>query len=210
MRAVRAEWLDVGGAVEPWRRLGLTDVDGLLPLFGTGIRVLGDDRSGIVGWALSGLDVAALGPDASIDGLATEVVEVPRPTLVEHRLGAFELDHVVVSTDSLERTCGAIEAATGAPLKRVREVGEIRQGFHRLGGLVVEVVERASQPAGPASFWGFVLNVEDLDVAAAHLGPELIGTPKDAVQPGRRIATIRESAAGLGLPVALMTSHPRR
>jgi hypothetical protein len=208
--AVRAEWLSVGGAVEPWRRLGLTEFDGLVPLFGTGLRVLGDDRSGIVGWSLSGLDVAALGADASIDGLATEVVEAPRPVLVEHRLGAFELDHVVVSTDSLQRTCGAIEAATGAPLKRVREVGEIRQGFHRLGGLVVEVVERAGQPPGPASFWGFVLNVEDLDVAAAHVGPELIGPPKDAVQPGRRIATIRESAAGLGLPVALMSPHPRR
>ena len=54
--------------------------------------------------------------------------------LVEHPLGAIGLDHVVVTTDSLERTCAAIEAATGAPLKRVREVGEIRQGFHRLGG----------------------------------------------------------------------------
>jgi len=115
---------------------------------------------------------------------------------------------VVVSTDSLERTCGAIADVTGAPLKRVREVGAIRQGFHRLGGLVVEVVERAGQPAGPASFWGLVLNVEDLDVAVDHLGPDLVGAPKDAVQPGRRIATVR-SEAGLGLPVALMTPNRR-
>ena len=143
-----------------------------------------------------------------IDGLATAVVEPVAPALAEHPLGAFELDHVVVSTDSLERTCAAITEATGAPLRRVREVGVIRQGFHRLGGLIVEVVERRGQPEGPASFWGLVLNVEDLDAAVAHVGPELIGPPKDAVQPGRRIATVRD-AAGLGLPVALMSPDRR-
>ena len=84
----------------------------------------------------------------------------------------------------------------------------IRQGFHRLGGLIVEVVERRGQPEGPATFWGLVLNVEDLDAAVAHAGPELIAPPKDAVQPGRRIATVRD-AAGLGLPVVLMSPDRR-
>lgn len=205
MTVARAEWLTVGGPIEPWRRLGLIDVDGFIALFGTGIRVTADDRSGIVGWALSGLPGAV----DNIDGLATEAVSPAGPLLAEHPLGAFELDHVVVSTDSLERTCGAIEAATGAPLRRVREVGPIRQGFHRLGGLIVEVVERQGQPPGPASFWGLVLNVEDLDVAVTHLGPDVVGEPKDAVQPGRRIATIRPSAA-LGLPVAVMSPRPPR
>jgi hypothetical protein len=120
-------------------------------------------------------------------------------------LGAFELDHVVVITDSLERTCGEVERATGAPLRRVREVGQMRQGFHRLGGLIVEVVERAGLQEGPAAFWGLVLNVEDLHAAVARLGPEVIGAARPAVQPGRSIATVLESA-GLGLPVALMTS----
>lgn len=198
--AVTAEWVVVGGPVEPWERLGLVVTDGLIPLFGTGIRVTGAGSPGLLGWALAGLE----GDVEPIDGLLTEVVTAGPPVLADHPLGAFELDHVVVSTDSLERTCGAIADVTGAPLKRIRELGKIRQGFHRLGGLVVEVVERLGQPAGPASFWGLVLNVEDLDVAVDHLGPSLVGAPKDAVQPGRRIATVREDA-GLGLPVALMT-----
>ena len=57
------------------------------------------------------------------------------PMFVEHPIGAIGLDHVVVTTDSLERTSGAIAAATDAPLKRVREVGELRPGFHRVGGV---------------------------------------------------------------------------
>ena len=195
----RAEWLTVGGPVEPWRDLGLVvDDDGLVALFGTGIRIAEGDPPGLVGWALSGTE------GADIDGLRTEAVVPLSPILVEHPLGAIGLDHVVIVTDELERTSRAIGEATGAPLKRVREVDEMRQGFHRLGSLVVELVERAGLPAGSAEFWGLVLNVEDLDVAVELLGPERIGPAKTAVQPGRSIATLRPEAA-LGLPVALMT-----
>jgi hypothetical protein len=198
--STRVEWITVGGAAEPWERLGLVVVDGSVPLFGTGIRIDPDAAPGIVGWALSGL----ADPATAIDGLRTAAVTPGPPVYVEHPSGAIGLDHVVIATDALERTCRAIENATGAPLKRVREVGEIRQGFHRMGGLIVEVVERTGLPEGPASFWGLVLNVEDLDAAVARIGPEAISAPKPAVQPGRSIATVQESA-DLGLPVALMS-----
>lgn len=199
----RAEWLVVGGPPEPWARLGLTIVDGHIPLFGTGLRIDPAAEPGLVRWSLSGVEDASL---TDIDGLATDVVAAASPVLVDHPNRAIGLDHVVVTTNSLERTCGAIEAATGAPLRRVREVGEIRQGFHRLGGggLIVEVVERAGLPDAPAWFWGLVINVEDLDDAAVIIGPEGIGTVSDAVQPGRRIATVRDEL-DLGVPVALMT-----
>jgi hypothetical protein len=198
----RAEWLVVGGPVEPWQRLGLTVIDGAVPLFGTGIRIDPSAEPGIARWALSGLDHDPHG----IDGLVTDVVPPAPPVLVEHANGAIGLDHVVVTTNDLERTCGAIETTTGSPLRRVREVGEIRQGFHRLGGggLIVEVVERAGLPQAPAWFWGLVINVEDLDAAAQHIGPEGIGPVTPAVQPGRTIATVR-AELGLGVPVALMT-----
>ena len=54
-------------------------------------------------------------------------------------------------------------------------------------------------------FWGVVLIVDDLDAAFALIGPDRMSAPKDAVQPGRRIATVRDDV-GLGLPVALMTA----
>jgi hypothetical protein len=198
----RVEWLTIGGHREQWRALGLTvGGDGLVPFLFTSLRIV-DDEHGIQGWALSGIDPAI----RDIDGLPTTVVDASPPVIAQHANGAVELDHVVVLTGSLERTSGAIADATGAPLKRVRELGDTRQGFHRIGrgGLIVEVVERREVGDDPASFWGLVINVSDLDAAVGLAGPELVGVAKDAVQPGRRIATVR-SEAGLELPVAMMS-----
>jgi hypothetical protein len=79
----------------------------------------------------------------------------------------------------------------------------MRQGFHKLGGVVIEIVERRGTPLG-ASLWGVVFNVADLDRACEWLGPDVVSPPKDAVQEGRRIATIR-AIAGLRVPIALMS-----
>jgi hypothetical protein len=197
----------VSGDPDAWKSLGLvvTD-DGLVPLFGTSLRIVAQEEStapsGITGWTLSGIDDDV----SSIDGLNTAAAAAGPPVFAEHDLGAIGLDHVVVMTSQLDRTSAAIASATGCELKRIREVGTMRQGFHRIGsgGLIVELVERPDIPDGPASFWGIVINVEDLDAACASIGDDRISPPKDAVQPGRRIATIRGDV-GLGLPVALMT-----
>jgi hypothetical protein len=123
-------------------------------------------------------------------------------------LRAVGVDHVVVLAADVRATCAEIERASGAPLKRVRESERGVQGFHRLGSVILEVVERRlvdpDQRAAHATYWGLVVVVDDLDAAVAHLGPDVIGAAKPAVQPGRRIATVR-SGAGLGVPLALMS-----
>ena len=80
----------------------------------------------------------------------------------------------------------------------------MRQGFHKLGDVIVEIVSAPSIPAGNATLWGFVLNVVDVDEVAAFLGPDVLSPPKQAVQKNRLIATFR-GAVGLGVPVALMS-----
>ena len=70
--------------------------------------------------------------------------------------------------------------------------------FVRFGELVVEV----AQAGGPARFWGLTIVVPDLDAIA---GP-LLGAARAAVQPGRRIATVRR-AAGLSLALAFITAR---
>jgi hypothetical protein len=115
------------------------------------------------------------------------------------------IDHVVVNTLDLERTSHALHEATGAELKRIRDAGNgVRQGFHRLGDVIIEIVSAPSMPAGDASLWGFVLNVADVHEVAAYLGPDVLSPPKPAVQKNRLIATFR-GAVGLGVPVALMS-----
>lgn len=201
--------LVVASPVEGWRRLGL-DVsgDGRSRVGHVGLRFLPAGSSGagtgITGWTLTGDQPG----ETDVDGLSTCFVADPGvlAPVASHPVGASRIDHVVVNTTSLERTCAAIEAATGEPLKRIREVGGgVRQGFHRFGEVIVEVVERPDLPAdAPASFWGFVLVVDrDLHEVCEELGPDAIGLPKPAVQPGWLIATVRQPV-GLGLPVALM------
>jgi hypothetical protein len=200
------DWVVVGGDLARWHRLGLVSMPAggdraQIPLFGTGIEVAADP--GAVSLVMSGIATAT-----SLDGVAVEVRRQAAPLLATHPLGATAIDHVVIVTDDLARTSGAVAEATGAALKRVREAGEMRQGFHRLGGLVVEIVERRGLQPGPASVWGLALVVEDLDAACAGLGRDLVSEPRDAVQPGRRIATVHR-AAGVGLAMALMSRDPR-
>jgi hypothetical protein len=61
---------------------------------------------------------------------------------------------------------------------------------------------------GPARLWGLAFNVDDLDASVAWFGPERCGRIKDAVQPGRRIATVKPEA-DLRAAVALMSAEPQ-
>jgi hypothetical protein len=205
--------LTVEGPSAPWEAIGLRIVDGVAWIGGIALRFAGQapgvEGSGpvrVAGWTL------ADSPDRtdSIDGIATDHVDLDAAGVDSwvHPLGVTSFDHVVVMTSSLERTCGEIERATGEPLKRIREVGPIRQGFHRLGSMIVEVVESDRVTSDEASLWGFVWIVDDLHDTADRLGPDLLSPPKAAVQPGRFIASFR-SGAGLGLPIALMSPDRR-
>jgi len=127
---------------------------------------------------------------------------------VVHANGVTEIDHVVMLTPDLERSIAALEDQ-GIDLRRIREgetgMGTFRQAFFRLGRPVLEVVEAADMDdAAPPRFWGITFTTGDIDAAARLLGDKL-GRVKDAVQPGRRIATVRKEA-GLGLPVALISA----
>lgn len=194
--------LVIASSVEPWRAIGLQVSDGVARVGGIALRFVpaSGGRGGVVSWGL----VGSLTDGVDIDGLATHHLEEALEGGRGHALDIVGFDHLVVMTSSLERTCGAIEAATGEPLKRIREAGAVRQGFHRLGELIIEVVESPQVTATTASFWGFVWNVADLHATCDHLGPDVISPPKPAVQPGRFIASVRASV-GLGLPLALMT-----
>jgi hypothetical protein len=207
--------LTIADPPEAWRACGF-EVDGDLCVVGeTRIRLAGSAAGrGLAGWSLRDLDATEL------DGLPTVRSDRPPPDASSsHPNGVAGLDHVVAITPDLDRTVAALEAA-GLDLRRLREeptpAGAPRQAFFRVGAPILEVVqeppeavERAGGDSGrPAFFWGLAFATPDLDASLATLG-DRAGEPRDAVQPGRRIATLRR-AAGLGTPVALITPAPAR
>jgi len=229
--------LRIGDRPRDWTRLGFS-VHGNLCRVGTvGIELVGPEAGeGILGWALRDTSTAEL------DGLPTDLLDEPPQPPGSHPNGAAAIDHVVVITPSLDRTAAALDDAR-VLLRRVREAGSpsapMRQGFFRLGEVILEVVSAAPVtvtpagesapadapatggtrqgseagglphpgPAEPARFWGMVFVVSELERCAEVLGRHL-GAPRDAVQAGRRIATLKRSA-GLSLPVAFITPPPR-
>jgi hypothetical protein len=186
---------------ELWAELGFEIDDGAIDLGGVSLE-LGAVGRGIVGWRLCGVKPVEL-----LDGLPTEVAQRPaEDSGTRHPNGAVGIDHVVVLTPRFARTA-ALLADAGLDLRRIRQApGGFRQGFRRLGPAILELVETLEEADGPARFWGLVVNVADLDALAERLGDNL-GEIKSAVQPGRRIATLRESA-GLGEAVAFMSVEP--
>jgi len=200
--------LTVADASEAWSALGF-EVDGDTCVVGdVRIRLAGRDAGkGLAGWSLRDVETTEL------DGLATTRSDRPAPAdSPAHPNGITALDHVVAITPALERTVAALQAA-GLDLRRIREeptpAGAPRQAFFRLGADILEVVQEpaeATERAGgdrPAFFWGLAFVAPDLDATVAALGDN-VSEARPAVQPGRRIATLRRSA-GLALPIALMT-----
>jgi hypothetical protein len=204
-----------------WQRLGFAVSDGVCLLGSVRVRLAGAEAgTGIVGWSLRDL------LDTELDGLPTsrsaapvgveEPVGAEEPVAVEapeHPNGVLAIDHVVAMSPQLDRSVDALERA-GLDLRRIREqptpAGAPRQAFFRLGGEILEVVQepqealtRRGGTERPAHFWGLALLVADIERTVQALG-EHCGQARDAVQPGRRIATLRRSA-GLAVPVALMS-----
>ncbi len=201
--------LAIGDRPDAWERAGFHVVDERIRIGPVTIVLKpateGTSR-GIVAWAFDGVD-----DDGSIDGLLT----LDRPVAGDddppaHPNGVTGVDHVVVMTDDLERTSAALRHFGFEPRRR-RDLPDAdpprAQIFWWAGPTIIELVGPATATGtGPASIWGLALTVDDIDRSAAGLG-ELLSTPKDAVQPGRRIAALRTRDLGISVPIALMTPH---
>jgi hypothetical protein len=194
---------------ERWAELGFTILDGCCQLGRVRVQLVGREAGqGIVGWSLRAIAAVEL------DGLPTTRSESPMPPAAPaHPNGALAIDHIVAMSPALDRSVRALEAA-GLELRKIRELptpaGAPRQAFFRLGGEILEVVqepdhvvEQEGGPDRPARLWGLAVTVEDLDRTVEHLGTH-VSPARPAIQPGRRIATLRRSA-GLAIPVALMS-----
>ncbi len=202
----------VGDPPEAWTAAGFTvDDDGTCRIGTVRVRLVGrDGGKRILGWSLRDAPAARLA-DGRLDGLPTSVSSASPATGADHANGATYIDHVVLLSPDLARTSKAIEAL-GIEQRGERETDSygapMRQIFFRLGEVILELVGGTEPGEGDPGFFGLAITVADLDAAAALLGDHL-GTAKDAVQDGRRIATLRHREVGMSVATALMSPEPR-
>lgn len=199
--------LVVADSSQSWRMAGFSaDPD---PTIGSvRLRLVGADASrGITGWSFDGLPPGT----ADMDGVPVVSGAAALVDGGQHPNGVTGIDHVVLMTPNLGRTQEAL-SNVGLQPRRVRD-GEmfgkaIQQVFYRIGEVILEVVgEPGSAGDGVASLWGITFTVDDIDATAEFLGDGL-GRVKDAVQHGRRIATLRGKAYDISVPVAFISSKP--
>ena len=191
--------LAIADPPDAWRALGFAVASDGGCRIGEVTLALGGAGRGITGWRVEGAPGLA-------DALGLDVGDAAGApgSGGEHPNGALGLDHVVVAVPDFDGVTAALEGI-GLPFRRVRQAsGTVRQGFRRLGPVILEVVEAPGTPR--ASLWGLVAIAPDLDalvtLAAPHVKP-----PRAAVQPGRRIAPVSRSA-GLSTQLAFMDPEP--
>ncbi|MFL5845236.1 MAG: VOC family protein [Solirubrobacteraceae bacterium] len=165
-----------------WEALGFTVTDGVAVVGGVAIELAGRGAGeGILGWTLA---------------------DVPHADVVAHPNGVDAVDHVVAVTGDLDAAMAGY-AEAGLQPRRVREAGGgLRQVFYVLGTALLELAGPA-EGEGEPRLWGVTFVARDLDALTERLGP-LLGEPRDAVQPGRRIATLRREA-GASAPLAFIS-----
>ncbi len=217
---VTVDEIEVADPADAWTRAGFSvDSDAVCRIGGVRIRLVGrgrgaapaatlDTGAGIVGWSLRGLP-----SDESLDeldGVPTTRSAAATAAPATHANGVTAIDHVVLLSPDLGRTVKSL-AAVGVEPRRERknELGgrPIRQIFFRFGDVIIEAVGSPDTArAGPSTLWGITYVVADIDATASFFGDHT--TPvKDAVQPGRRITTLRHEELGMSVRTAMISAR---
>lgn len=201
--------IEVADPPEAWRAAGFdVDPDGVCRVGRVRIQLVGPGRGKrILSWSLRD----AMLERPALDGLPTSISTAEPCEPGQHPNGVVQIDHVVLVTPDTGRTTDALRVSGFEP-RRIRHTDQygppFLQVFFRAGEVIVELIG-PEEPSGdgPAAFFGLAYTVTDLDATAALLG-DALGAAKQAVQPGRRIATLRHTAIGMSVPTAFLSPDP--
>jgi hypothetical protein len=202
---ITVDEIHVADPVSAWRDAGFTvDPDGVCRVGAVRVRLVGREHGiGIVGWTLRGLSCGA-----QLDGIPSDSSDTAPAEGAVHANGAAAIDHIVLLSTNLTRTVSSL-AAVGLHPRRERDADmggqPMRQIFFRLGAVILEVVGAPDAAGdGPSSLWGITYVVGDIEATAAFFGDRALPV-KDAVQPGRRITTLRHRDLGMSVRTAMIS-----
>lgn len=190
---MRLDGIRLGSGPDALERLGLTTTQGRANVGGVTLE-------SVPGAGILGIDLAGAPRDTPL-----ALVDVTPAPPAAHPLGATAVDHVVV-------LCGDVRAAIealGTTPRRLDERDGRTYGFVVVETALLEFVGPSEPEDRAPRLWGLALTVSDLDAAVALLG-DACGRPKDAIQPGRRIATVRHDQLELRVPTVLLSPRPGR
>jgi hypothetical protein len=125
---------------------------------------------------------------------------------VTHPNGALAVDHVVLHSNDAAFVKSEFAKLSIQPRAERNDIypGITQIFFRPGGGTVIEVVINKDFPK--SFLWGMTLVVADIDAAKSLLNDNG-SNPKKAIQPGRRILTVRGSNIGINTNMAFMTPH---
>jgi hypothetical protein len=204
---VTVDEIHVADPADAWRRAGFTvDDDAVCRVGGVRVRLVGRDRGeGIVAWSLRGVPSNV----DHVDGIPTTRSDADLAAPATHPNGVTAIDHLVLLTADVDRTVSHLAAIDLQPRReRGGQLGgqAIRQIFFRMGEVILEVVGvPGANGDGPSTLWGITYVVADIDATAAFFG-DRTAPVKDAVQPGRRITTLRHEALGMSVRTAMISA----
>ena len=207
---VGIEELEIADPADAWRGAGFSvDSDAVCRVGGVRIRLVGRGRgAGIVGWSLRGLP--SNGSVGDLDGIPTTTSSALAAAPAAHANGVTAIDHIVLLSPDLGRTVESLVSIGVHPRReRDAELGgrPVRQIFFRLGEAILEVVgSPGTADEGPSTLWGVTYVAADIDATASFFGDRT--TPvKEAVQPGRRITTLRHHELGISVRSAIISAR---
>ncbi len=202
--------LVVGDDPNAWRAAGFTVHGNELRFGKVTIELAGaSGKRGALGWRLDAVT-------SDIESIPT-VAERTNPgpalapaTATEHVNSVFAIDHVVVETGDVVRTVAAF-AQVGMVERRTGQIqtpiGERRQSFLWAGRVIIEVVGPIEpDQTAPMGIWGLALVTSNLETTT-HVLAENLTEPRDAVQPGRKIATVNTKALDISIPMVILSPH---
>jgi predicted enzyme related to lactoylglutathione lyase len=124
-------------------------------------------------------------------------------------VAATHIDHIVISSNDSGTVAQTFADNLGIEIKRkmIRPGTSAQLAFAKLQEVVLEFAGPPEVKPGEevkAKLWGMVLAVPDIDAAVAHLRGlgHAVTDPRPAVQPGAKIATVKDGTSGV--PFALI------